>query len=72
MGLHLGAVTDTRERIRPDDLQYERGVYRGASAYARTKRGQVVLTEMWAERLAGSGVVGVPHPPEPIDAGAAR
>ncbi|HEX6146150.1 MAG TPA: SDR family NAD(P)-dependent oxidoreductase [Acidimicrobiia bacterium] len=45
------------ERIRPDDLQYERGAYRGASAYARTKRGQVVLTEMWAERLAGSGVV---------------
>ena len=45
------------ERIRPDDMEYERGTYRGASAYARTKRGQVVLTEMWAERLAGSGVV---------------
>jgi NAD(P)-dependent dehydrogenase (short-subunit alcohol dehydrogenase family) len=45
------------ERIRPDDMEYQRGTYRGASAYARTKRGQVVLTEMWAERLAGSGVV---------------
>jgi NAD(P)-dependent dehydrogenase (short-subunit alcohol dehydrogenase family) len=45
------------ERIRPADLEYERGTYRGASAYARTKRGQVVLTEMWAERLAGTGVV---------------
>jgi dehydrogenase/reductase SDR family member 12 len=45
------------ERIRPDDLQYERGTYRGSVAYARTKRGQVILTEMWAEKLAGSGVV---------------
>lgn len=39
------------ERIRPHDLQYRRGEYRGAAAYARTKRGQVILTEMWAERL---------------------
>lgn len=31
--------------------------YAGASAYARTKRAQVVLTEMWAEILAGTGVV---------------
>jgi NAD(P)-dependent dehydrogenase (short-subunit alcohol dehydrogenase family) len=45
------------ERIRPDDLQYERDPYRGSSAYARTKRGQVILTELWAERLAGTGVV---------------
>lgn len=45
------------ERIRPDGLQYERGTYRGSVAYARTKRGQVVLTERWAEKLAGSGVV---------------
>jgi NAD(P)-dependent dehydrogenase (short-subunit alcohol dehydrogenase family) len=45
------------ERIRPDDLQYERDEYRGAVAYARTKRGQVILTEMWAQRLRGSGVV---------------
>lgn len=51
------------ERIRPDDLQYERGSYRGSVAYARTKRGQVILTEMWAEQLAGSGVVvHVMHP----------
>jgi NAD(P)-dependent dehydrogenase (short-subunit alcohol dehydrogenase family) len=45
------------ERIRPDDLQYERDEYRGAAAYARTKRGQVILTEMWAQRLHGKGVV---------------
>ena len=25
--------------------------------YARTKRAQVILTELWAERLAGTGVV---------------
>jgi NAD(P)-dependent dehydrogenase (short-subunit alcohol dehydrogenase family) len=45
------------ERLRPDDLEYAGTSYRGSSAYARTKRGQVVLTEMWADRLAGSGVV---------------
>lgn len=45
------------ERIRPDDLQFERGRYTGTAAYARTKRGQVILTELWAQRLAGSGVV---------------
>ncbi|MGA8040686.1 MAG: SDR family NAD(P)-dependent oxidoreductase [Acidimicrobiia bacterium] len=44
------------ERVRPDDLGYSRGEYSGASAYARTKRGQVILTEMWADRHAGSGI----------------
>jgi dehydrogenase/reductase SDR family member 12 len=45
------------ERIRPDDLQFSEGEYTGAAAYARTKRGQVILTEMWAERLRGVGIV---------------
>lgn len=31
--------------------------YRPALAYARTKRAQVVLSELWAEQLKGSGVV---------------
>lgn len=31
--------------------------YGGAAAYARTKRAQVVLTELWAEKLEGTGVV---------------
>ena len=44
------------ERIRPDDLQSEQTPYRGA-AYARTKRAQVILTEMWADRLEPHGVV---------------
>lgn len=45
------------QRIRVDDLQLERGRYDGAIAYARTKRGQVILTELWAEALRGKGVV---------------
>ncbi len=44
------------ERIRPDDLEFEHGTYTGTAAYARAKRGQVILTEMWADRLEGSGV----------------
>lgn len=31
-----------------DDLQMEREPYRGATAYARSKRAQVVLTRLWA------------------------
>jgi dehydrogenase/reductase SDR family protein 12 len=38
------------------DLQNEVG-YKPVTAYARTKRAQVVLTEQWAEELRGSGVV---------------
>jgi dehydrogenase/reductase SDR family protein 12 len=45
------------QKIEPEHLQFERGDYRGTMAYARTKRGQVILTEMWAERLRGTGVV---------------
>jgi dehydrogenase/reductase SDR family member 12 len=45
------------QRIRVDDLQSAMGQYDGATAYARAKRAQVILTELWAERLQGSGVV---------------
>ncbi len=34
-----------------DDCEYANGTYRGASAYARTKRMQVVLAELWATEL---------------------
>ena len=44
------------QKINPDDLQSETS-YRGAAAYARTKRGQVILTELWAEDLEEAGVV---------------
>jgi dehydrogenase/reductase SDR family member 12 len=43
--------------IRVDDLQNEHREFDGPTAYARTKRAQVILTEIWAQRLAGSGVV---------------
>ncbi len=43
--------------IQVDDLQYERDAYKGSVAYARTKRGLVILTELWADRLKDSGVV---------------
>ena len=45
------------QRIDVDDLQSERTEYDGPRVYARTKRAQVILTEMWAERLRGTGVV---------------
>lgn len=49
--------------LRVDDLQYREGDYRGATAYARTKRMQVVLAELWAERLRDRGViVNATHP----------
>ena len=36
---------------------------KGSAAYARTKRGQVILTEMWAKQLEGRGVtVNAMHP----------
>jgi NAD(P)-dependent dehydrogenase (short-subunit alcohol dehydrogenase family) len=45
------------QRLHVEDLQTEREEYDGPAVYARTKRAQVVLTELWAQRLAGSGVV---------------
>jgi NAD(P)-dependent dehydrogenase (short-subunit alcohol dehydrogenase family) len=51
------------QRIRVDDLQSEQGEFDGAKAYARTKRAQVILTEIWAQRFAGHGaVVHAMHP----------
>lgn len=44
------------QKLNVDDLQSERGGFNGTVAYAQQKRAQVILTELWAERLAGSGV----------------
>lgn len=38
--------------LRDDDPEYKEDKYSGAQAYARTKRMQVVLAQMWAEELA--------------------
>ena len=51
------------QRLSVSNLQNDRGEYKGAAAYARAKRGQVVLTELWAEQLEGRGVtVNAMHP----------
>jgi NAD(P)-dependent dehydrogenase (short-subunit alcohol dehydrogenase family) len=48
------------QRLDVTDLEYARGSYRPATAYARTKRMQVVLAADWAQRLAsGSAADGV-------------
>ena len=46
-----------------DDLNSREGDYHGSVAYARAKRGLMVLTKMWADQLAGTGVtVNATHP----------
>ncbi len=51
------------QRLPSGDEEYERGRYSGVTAYARTKRMQVVLGELWADRLgAGDVTVATMHP----------
>ena len=51
------------QRLSISNLQNDQGEYKGSAAYARTKRGQVILTEMWANRLRDKGVtVAAMHP----------
>ncbi len=45
------------QKLRVDDLQSEHGQFDGPKVYARSKRAQVILTELWAEQFAGTGVV---------------
>jgi len=40
-----------------DQLENPSGRYDGSRAYARAKRGLMILTELWADELKGSGVV---------------
>jgi dehydrogenase/reductase SDR family protein 12 len=50
-------------RIRVDDLQSAHGRFDGSAVYAHSKRAEVILTELWAARLAGSGItVHAMHP----------
>lgn len=37
------------EKIKPQDLQFEQDTYSGSVAYARAKRGLMILTEEWAK-----------------------
>jgi dehydrogenase/reductase SDR family protein 12 len=45
------------QKLAADDLQYERGDFSSTTAYGRAKRAEVVLNEMWADRLRDQGVV---------------
>jgi dehydrogenase/reductase SDR family member 12 len=45
------------QRIDVEDPHTERQEFVGTGVYSRTKRGQVIVTEIRAERLAGTGVV---------------
>ncbi|MFI6219259.1 SDR family NAD(P)-dependent oxidoreductase [Nocardia salmonicida] len=44
------------QAVHPDDLEYRTGDYRGATAYARSKRMQVALTPVLAQRYFGAGI----------------
>jgi dehydrogenase/reductase SDR family member 12 len=60
-------------RLRLDDLAWrERRPYDGVTAYAETKRAQVVLAELWAERLRDAGVLVVSMHPGWADTPAVR
>ncbi len=51
------------QKIHPADLNYNRGVYDGPTAYARAKRGLVILSEVWAAELREHNVsVHAMHP----------
>jgi len=45
------------QKIHVEDLQSEAAPYSGSVAYARAKRGLMILTEEWARRWAKDGIV---------------
>lgn len=51
------------QKIEVDDLENNQGEYNGAKAYARAKRGVVILTQIWAQRFKSHGItVHAMHP----------
>jgi len=51
------------QKLDLDDLQSQKGKFDGTRSYAQMKRAQVILTEMWSEKLTGTGVtVNSMHP----------
>lgn len=51
-----GMYTEPLQCWSVDELESRTDAYNGVRTYARTKRMQVVLADIWATRLAGSGV----------------
>ena len=45
------------QKIAVNDLQSRKGEYSGSVAYARAKRGLMIVTEDWAERWQNDGIV---------------
>jgi NAD(P)-dependent dehydrogenase (short-subunit alcohol dehydrogenase family) len=51
------------QKLDVTDLQFERKPFNGVTAYAQAKRAQVILTELWAKKLASLGVtINAMHP----------
>ena len=51
------------QKIQVNDLQSQRGEYSGSTAYARAKRGLMILTEEWAKRWKDDDIsVNAMHP----------
>jgi dehydrogenase/reductase SDR family member 12 len=55
--INVGSGGMYSQRLPGDDLQSDHTGYGPKKLYARTKREQVVITEQWAQRLSGTGVV---------------
>jgi dehydrogenase/reductase SDR family protein 12 len=45
------------QAIALDDMEFEKEDYNGDKAYARAKRGLVDMSELWAERWKGDGII---------------
>ncbi|MDA8789331.1 SDR family NAD(P)-dependent oxidoreductase [Pseudomonadales bacterium] len=45
------------QKIKVNDLQTSRGVYSGSVAYARAKRGLMILTQEWARGWSDAGII---------------
>ena len=55
--INVGSGGMYNQSLPSGDLQSEHADYGPKTIYARTKREQMVITEQWAERLRGTGVV---------------